>query len=86
MIEPRDLDRFRRELRALVAKADDPEGFAQAVELAQELDEALADQAFSLRQPTPNGQPGFSWADLARPLRLTRQGTAQRYSRARHEA
>lgn len=80
MMEQRDLDRFRRELRAMVAKADDPEGFAAAVAVAAELDAALADQADKLRQPTSTG-PGFSWADLARPLGVTRQAAAQRFGR-----
>lgn len=86
MIEGRDVDRFRRELRALVAKADDPEGFAQAVALAEELSEALRVRANELRQETLfrvdehcHVQRGYSWADLARPLGLTRQGAAKRY-------
>lgn len=78
MIEPRDVDRFRRELHALVAKADDPEGFAQAVALADELTAALTTRANELRHPVGH-QRGFSWADLAGPLGLTRQGCAQRY-------
>lgn len=80
MMEQRDLDRFRRELRAMVAKADDPEGFAQAVQLSAELDAALIDQADKLRRPTAHAK-GYSWADLARPLRVTRQAVAQRYGR-----
>lgn len=72
------MQRFRRELRTLVGKADDPEGFAQAVALADELGEALRVRANELRQPVGHS-PGFSWADLARPLGLSRQGCAQRY-------
>lgn len=80
MIESRDVDRFARELRSLVAKADDPEGFAQAVALRDQLDAALADRADQLRQPVGNS-PGFSWADLGRALGLSRQGAAQRYGK-----
>lgn len=76
MLEPRDVDRFRRELRALAAKANDPEGFATAVQLADELEAALATRAHELRQVD-----GYSWADLARPLGISRQGAAQRYGR-----
>lgn len=82
MIESRDIQRFRRELRALVAKADDPEGFAMATILAEELDDALAVKANQLREANPdNGIPGYSWADLARPMGVTRQAVQQRYGR-----
>lgn len=80
MIEDRDVDRFRRELRALVAKADDPEGFAVAVEIAAELERALCDQAHRLRQPVGHS-PGFSWADLGRALNVSRQAAQQRFGK-----
>lgn len=78
MIEQRDIDRFRRELRTLAAKADDPEGFATAVQLMGELEAALVGQADKLRQPTAHAR-GYSWADLARPLGVSRQAVAQRW-------
>lgn len=73
MIEERDEERFRRELRALTRKANDAEGFAQAVALADELDAELHAAARRL------AGEGFSAAELARPLGVTRQAFHKRW-------
>lgn len=81
MFEPREVDRWRRQLAAMLdhAAGDDPEGFAQVVELLDQAHgEGLRNAAARLRQPTAVA-PGYSWADLARPLGVTRDGAAKRF-------
>jgi hypothetical protein len=73
VIEDRDVARFRRELSALMRHANDAEGFAQAVELIAEARGMLADQARSLMAE------GFSAAEMARPLRISRQAYHKRW-------
>lgn len=88
MIDVEEMKRWKRQLKAMLDTAgrDDPEGFAQVVEM---LDDAhsngLARAAQQLRTPKTEGDmivPGHSWADLARPLDITRQGAQQRFGRA----
>lgn len=73
MIEDRDVARFRRELAALMRHANDAEGFAQAVELVTEARGMLADRARSLMAE------GFSAAEMAGPLRISRQAYHKRW-------
>lgn len=87
MLDRDDLMRFRRELNALLVKAgdDDPEAFAQAVELVEAARAGLSEAAARLR--TPRGEagagfvPGYSWADLAAPLGIARQSAAERFGK-----
>lgn len=83
MIEPKTVERFRSTIRSIARHADDPEGFAQAVELLDELERLLADRLDDLRAGThlAPGSNGYSWAELARPSGLTRQGFTQRWTR-----
>jgi hypothetical protein len=76
MMEPGEVERHRRNIAAMARQADDPEGFAQLVDLAAELAELLTDRAQLLRE-----DDGYSWADLARPLGVTRGAAAQRFGR-----
>jgi hypothetical protein len=81
MFEPREMDRWRRQLSAMLdhAGADDPEGFAQVVGLLDWAQgEGLRSAAATLRQPH-GVAPGYSWAELARGLRVTRSAVAQRF-------
>lgn len=73
MIEPQDVRRFSRELSALIRKANDADGFAVVVGLLAEADDQLRAQAREL-----NSQ-GFSAAELAAPLGVTRQAVRKRW-------
>lgn len=77
MLEDARKTRAQRELRSLAKEvgSNDPEAFAAMVELARELDELLKDAADAQRAN------GYSWADLARPLGVTRSAVQQRYGR-----
>lgn len=83
MFEPKTIDRYRRELSAMVKAAgqDDPESFALVVQMLAEAQSQLTDAADALRQPTANGQPGYSWTDLGRALGVTRASAQQRFGR-----
>lgn len=74
-MEQQDVARFTREIRALgKAAAWDCESFAQAVQLQTELERVLANAAQDL-----NSQ-GFSWAEIAAPLGITRAAAHKRYA------
>jgi hypothetical protein len=75
MMEPAAMERFRREFRALARQANDAEGLAQALGLLAEAEDALADQARGLV-----GE-GWSAAELARGLGVTRQAFHKRFIR-----
>lgn len=78
MMEPRQISRYQRELRAMVRNvgANDPEAFAELVKLAEWLNrEGLPQAAASIREQ------GHSWADIARPLNVTRAAAQQRFGR-----
>ena len=84
MLEPDELRRIERHLGLMLRKAatDDAETFAT---IAMLLDAAATDgmewAAAKLTGPQPNGQPGYSWADLARPMLKTRQAVHARYGK-----
>lgn len=77
MLEPQDIDRYVRELRAMVRRAgdEDPEGFASIVRL---LDAARA--ALPYAADRTRTQHGYSYADLAAGLGVTRQSAAERFT------
>lgn len=82
MFEPREIDRYRGFIQAMVRKAgqDDPESFALAVQLLDEGRAALVDAAEALR--TQDGVAGgYSWDDIARALGVTRQSAWERFRR-----
>jgi hypothetical protein len=54
----------------------DVEDLAELVQLRAMLDDVIADAVASSRETW-----GRSWADIARPLGITRQGAEQRYQR-----
>lgn len=54
----------------------DPSDLADAVKLARQLDDIIGQAVADLRD-----NHGFSWADIARELGVTRQGAQQRYAR-----
>lgn len=76
-MEPTDLRRFRRDLQAMARKADDADGFAQLVELSEHLANLLAVRANQLHDE------GYSAAELAAPLGVTRQAFHKRFLGAR---
>jgi hypothetical protein len=81
MMEPEEVKRFERHVRAIAAAADDPEGLAQALQLQEQLAAAIEVRVVHLREVD-----GFSWADLARPLGITRQALAQRFTKSARTA
>ena len=80
-MEHAQTERLRRELRAVVARIDDPEAVAQVQALADEFQNLTAAR---VRVLTTEGTPRpYSWADIARPLGITRQACWKRYARKR---
>lgn len=75
MLEPNTIARYERELRAMLRTAgdEDPEGFAAVHQLLTQAVNALPVAAELTRR-----QHGYSWADLARALGVTRQAAQQR--------
>lgn len=83
MIDVRDAKRYEREIRAMLRAAgqDDPEGFAEIVRLLDwAVSEGLREAAAELRKPQANGVRGYSWAEIAAPLGVTRSAAAQRFA------
>lgn len=83
MLDARQVSRYQRELKAMVRNvgANDPEAFAELVALAEWLTkEGLPAAAQSIREQ------GHSWADIARPLGVTRAAAFQRFGRPTESA
>lgn len=80
MLEPATIARYERELRAMLRTAgdEDPEGFAAVHQLLIQATNALPVAAELNRR-----QHGYSWADLARALGVTRQAAQQRLGTSR---
>lgn len=76
MLEPEEITRWERHARALGRKADDAEGLAQVLALVDAFEAAAMDAITRMQ-----GEEGFSWAYLAKPLGLTKQGLQQRHTR-----
>jgi hypothetical protein len=77
MMEPRDVQRFEREITAMISKAQhDAEAFAQVVKLSNELRRRLPVAASGLINQ------GFSWADIGQALGTTRQAAHLRFGPA----
>lgn len=78
MLEPRDVGRWEREIDALCREVgrNDPEAFAQGVQLLERLRDGLNSAAANLRT-----NHHYSWADLARPLGVTRSAAQQRFGK-----
>jgi len=83
MIEQRDMNRWTRELAAMIRKAgdDDPETFAIITQLLDDAQRKLPAAAARLREPGQNGVRGFTWAEIAAPLKISKQGAAQRFGK-----
>jgi hypothetical protein len=74
MLEPDEIKRYERELRAMILRAgdEDPEGFAV-------IDQLLREATRSMRQAgVLTRRRGYSWHDLARALGCTRQAAYKR--------
>lgn len=76
MLEPERITRAQRELRSLVRDAgdNDPEAFAALVGLAEWLRVEGLKEAASAQLAH-----GYSWADVAKPLGITRQSAWARF-------
>jgi hypothetical protein len=83
MIDVAQSKRYEREIRAMLRAAgdDDPEGFAQVVKLLDwAVSEGLREAAARLRGADSTGVPGYSWAEIAAPLGVTRSAAQQRFT------
>lgn len=80
MLEPTRKSRAVRELRSLCVEvgSNDPDAFAELVEIRATFDAMIAVAADQLRTAG-----GYSWADLARPLGVTRAAVQKRYGASR---
>lgn len=78
MLEPSRITRTERELRSLAdtVAGDDPEALAELVRIAHWLNTHLVPQT-ARRQH----EGGYSWAEIAAPLGITRQSAQERFSR-----
>lgn len=88
MIEPSTLRHHQRKLNEIVRLAcedvesaglhstADPEAFAQVVEMLTAAVASLTDACETLRS-----RDGYSWADIARPLGVTRSAAQQRFGK-----
>lgn len=83
MFEPSDTQRYRRQVEAMVKAAgrQDPEAFAFIVELLDRARTELVPAACDELRAAKGAAPGFSWADIARPLGVTRQTAQERFGR-----
>lgn len=73
-MEPEDIKRFQREIRAMLAKAShDAAAFAQVVAI---VDGARRELPFAAARLIDDG---FSWADIGRELKTTRQAAHKRF-------
>jgi hypothetical protein len=85
MLDRDEMGRWQRLTAAMLAQAasDDPEAFAQVVVLLDRARELLPDVADHLRatatDTTHGNARGYSWADLAAALGVTRSAVAQRF-------
>lgn len=69
------LGRMVRSYGKRIAEGD-PHDLAAAVDLARQLDDAIGNAVAVMRRDS-----GFSWAELAAELGVTRQAAQQRYGR-----
>lgn len=87
MFEPREVQRFQRELAAMVLRAgrDDPEALAQVIGLLADAQALLPLAVTELRTPScaPGGtyETAYSWADIGKALGVTRSAAQQRFTR-----
>jgi hypothetical protein len=81
MIEPRERERWTRELAAMIRKAgsDDPETFAAVVEMLDVAINQLPAAAERLRAPQQNGLAGYSWQNIADACSTSRQTVWNRF-------
>jgi hypothetical protein len=65
------------------AGQDDPEAFAQVVAILETVPDQLRLAVHNLRKPMSESLPdiiaGYSWADIAAPLGVTRSAAQQRF-------
>lgn len=78
MLEPSRFTRTERELKSLAAAvaADDAEALAELVRIAQWLNTELVPATGRAIH-----EAGYSWAEIAAPLGISRQSAAERFSR-----
>lgn len=78
MLEPSRITRTERELRSLAATvgSDDPEALAELVKLAAWITAELVPQAGRTLH-----ERGYSWAEIAAPLGVSRQSAQERFTR-----
>jgi hypothetical protein len=89
MLETAEIERWRRMTAAMLRHAaeDDPEAFAQVVEILDDARDQLPLVAQALRaKADPLGTSylhGFSWSHIGAALGVTRQAAQQRFGTVR---
>lgn len=85
MLDTEFLSGLERLTAAAISRAakDDPEAFAQVVKVLDSARARLPYAAHMLTRPTTNADgvtvPGYSWAEIAAPLGITRQAAHSKY-------
>lgn len=76
MLEPSEIKRWERQLRAMLRNGadQDPEGLAAVVDLITQ-----AYKALPVMVELHRAEHGYSWADVAGPLGVTRQAAHERF-------
>lgn len=85
MFEPDAIKRYQRQLQAMTKAAgdDDPEALAVVVQLLQQASTEGVRQAVEALRTQTGPAGGYSWADIARPLGITRQTAHERFGAGR---
>lgn len=86
MLEPAEVKRWERLTAAMLRHAaeDDPEALAQVVKVLEDARGKLPEVVNQLRQyggESYGRTTGYSWAEIAAPLGITRQSAQQRFGR-----
>lgn len=81
MLEPREHDRYARQLAAMTRAAgrDDPEAFAAVVALIDRARSVLLPEAAAALRAQTGVAGGYSWGDIARALGVARQSATERF-------
>ena len=79
MLEPQELGRWERNMRAMLRHAadQDPEGLAQLVTLLDQTMAQLPEAVQLMRE-----RHGYSWTEIGNALGVTRQSAWERFGKA----
>lgn len=83
LFEPEQQKRFKREFSAMVRGAKDPETFAIAQQMHDELGRALAERAQELTDPKLPPSQRYSWGDIAQATGMSRQAAFEKFGKTK---